>query len=97
MRILLKMLLVALGHIGVLFILYGTRVMRFLPIPDLLQDFIWFGLPAVIAFVLYYQFLSRSTFLKGPMRRTKLMACSVAALLVSLYCGMFLCLNTFGG
>jgi hypothetical protein len=96
MKLLLKWLLVASFHIGYLFILYGTKALRFVPGPNLFKMFVWLGLSSFIAFSLYYLFLLRSGLLSVSMRRTKLVAYSAGASLLSLYCGVFLCLNTFG-
>jgi hypothetical protein len=51
---------------------------------------------AVIPFFLNYLFISRSNLLPGSLRQTKAAVVSVAATFSSLYCGMLLCVNTFG-
>jgi len=96
MKLVLQSLLIAATHISYVFILYGTRSLRFLHAPNLLIIFVWLGVPTLVAFALYYLSLSRVGFLSEPMRRTKLMACSIGATALSLYCAVFLALNTFG-
>ena len=92
----LQSLLVAAIHISYVFILYGARSLRSLHAPYFLTLFVWLGVPTLVAFALYYLSLSRMGFLSEPMRRTKLAACSIGPTVLSLYCGLFLALNTFG-
>jgi hypothetical protein len=95
-KLLLKWLMVASFHVGYLFILYGTKTLRFIPGPYYFKLFVWLGLSSIVAFSLYYYFLLRSGLLSASKNRTKVAVFSVGASLLSLYCGVFLCLNTFG-
>lgn len=97
-KLLLKMSLVGLGHISILFVVYGIKV-RFFLMTDVGKDiafqvFLLFS-PFVPLF-LYCLLVLRSDLLSERWRRTKAAAIAIAATLISLYCGMFLCLNTFG-
>ena len=92
----LKMLLIALGHIGILFISYGRKWIRLLPPMAGLSTWVWLVLPSAIAFVLYCFFLGRAGVLSEHNRRAKITICSLAATLCSLYLGVFFSLNTYG-
>lgn len=96
MKLVLQSVSIATIHISYVFILYGTRSLRMLRAPDLLITFVWLGVPTFAAFTLYYFSFSRAGILSEPMRRTKLTASSICSTVISLYCGMFLALNTFG-
>lgn len=95
-KLILKTLLVAAGHISYVFIVAGTRSLRALHAPYLLILLLWLGLPTLVAFLLYYLSFSRAGFLPESWRGTKLTACSIGLTVLSLYCGLFLTLNTFG-
>ena len=96
MKLLLKWLVVASIHVGYLFVLYGSKALRFVPGSDLFKMFVWLGLSSIIAFSLYYHFLLRSGLLSASQLRAKVAAYSVGASLLSLYCGFLLCVNIFG-
>jgi hypothetical protein len=89
-------MLIAAGHISYVFIVYGTRSLRALHAPYSLLLLLWLGLPTLVAFLLYYLSFLRAGFLPEPTRRTTLTACSIGLSVLSLYCGLFLTLNTFG-
>ena len=97
-KLLLRLFLVGLGHIGLLFIVYGIKL-RFFFIADPWKDYAFqtfLVCSPVISFALNYFFISRSNLLPENMHRTKATLISIAATSFSLYWGMFLCLNTFG-
>lgn len=97
-ELLLKLSLVCIGHIGVLFIVYGIKT-RFFLLADHWIDMaftIFLMFSPAIPFILNYVFISRSNLLPNNMRRTTAAACSLGATTFSLYWGMFMCLNTFG-
>jgi hypothetical protein len=95
-KLLLKWLFVASFHVGYLLVLYGAKALRFVPAPYLFKIFVWLELPSIIAFSLYYHFLLRSDLLSESGRHATAASYSILASLLSLYCGVFLCLNTFG-
>lgn len=97
-KLLMRLFLVGLAQITILFAVYGIK-MRFFLITDDWKNHaftILFLSIAVIPFFLNYRFISRSNRLPGSMRRTKATVFSMAATLSSLFCGMLLCVNTFG-
>lgn len=97
-KLLLKMSLVGLGHISILFIVYGIKL-RFFLMADAWLNYAFTSFLVffpVIPFVLNYCFISSSNLFSENMRRMKVAGCSIAATIFSLYWGMFLCLNTFG-
>ena len=96
MKLLLKTLLIACFHVGILFIAYGRRWLAYLPHMLGMASFAWLVLPTCVAFCLYYFSFSASGFLSAPNRRAKLMTCSIVVSLLSLYLGVFLSLNTYG-
>jgi len=105
MMLVVKLALVALGHIGLMFTIYGTRVLRSISIPSqreglefagIILSFAFILIPTAIALFFYHRLITRSNLLSGPRGRAIGVACSIAASLISLYCAMFLCLNTFG-
>jgi len=93
LKLLLKLLFVAGWHVGILFLLYGWKL-----VPNLSGwgTIAWLLLPSCVAFCLYYLSLSRSVFANAPHRQGKLTTCSLAATLFSLYGGVFFALNSFG-
>jgi hypothetical protein len=97
-KLLLKMSLVGLGYIGILFVVYGIKI-RFFFMTDAWKDIafqVFLLSSPVIPLFLYYLLVLRSNLLSTHLRRRKAMAISIAATVISLYCGMLLCLNTFG-
>lgn len=103
MTLLVELALVALGHIGFMFTVYGTKVLQSIPIPSwsekfagIIVSFCFILIPTAIALFFYYRLIARSNLLTGPRGKAIGTACSIAASLISLYCAMFLCLNTFG-
>jgi hypothetical protein len=97
-KLLMRLFWVGLGQISIQFAVYGIK-MRFFLITDDWKNYafdIFFLSIAVISFLLNYRFISRSNRLPGSMRRTKAAVFSMAATLSSLFCGMLLCVNTFG-
>ena len=97
-KLLLKLTLVGLGHIGILFIVYGIQI-RFFLLANAWEGnafTIFLLCSPAIPFVLNYFFISRSGLMSENLRRTKAAVISIAPTIVSLYVGMFLCLNTFG-
>lgn len=94
--LLFKWSLVALFHISYLFAFYGIKASRFIPGPYISAVFAWLGISTALAFSFYFLLLLRSGLMRDPMRRIKVASCSAVASLLSLYCGVFLCLNTFG-
>ncbi len=97
-HLLTKLSLVGLGQIGILFTAYGIKIRFFLLTDDWKNNAfaILFLSIAVIPFFLNYLVISRSNPLPGSTGRTKAVVISAAATFTSLFCGMLLCVNTFG-
>jgi hypothetical protein len=100
MKLLLRLTLVALGHVGFFFCAYGTLVRNPSDASGMWIavsiSYLFLLCSPVIAFSLYYRLISRSNLLSADFRRTKATFCSIGATLVSFYRGMFFSLNTFG-
>jgi len=93
LKLLLEVLFIASFHVGVLFTVYGRRL---LPTLNEWSTVVWLLLPSCGAFSLYYFSLSKADLFGGPFRRGKLAMSSVGATLFSLYWGVFFALNTYG-
>lgn len=95
-KLFLKVIVIALAHMGILFVVYGRKWLAHLPPMMGLTTILWLFLPSCAAFYLYYSSLSGAGIFTNSFRRGKLAACSTAATLFSLYWGVFLSLNTYG-
>jgi hypothetical protein len=100
MKLLLKWLLIAIGHIAVLFALYGTGVLGLASIPAIsriLVPVLWPVVPSLLAFVLYYVSSARSDVWRpGLLKEAVFIVCSLMATILSGFCGVFASFNTFG-
>lgn len=95
-KLFIKIALIACAHIAFLFLAYGSHFFA-MRLPYFWMIALWIFGSSLMAWIVYWSTLSKSLLWSATSHRSLWFAiCSTALMLVSLYIGVFLALNTFG-